>query len=242
MIILPAIDIKNGTCVRLLKGEFDTAQKVAEDPIETAAAFSEAGAKWLHMVDLDAAKTGLRVNRDLIVSVVNSTGLKVELGGGIRDLISAEDYINHGVSRVIIGSAAVGDTEFVKNAVKEFGDKIAVGIDARDGYVATKGWVNTSQITYLELAEKMEDIGVKVIIFTDISCDGTLEGPNFKQLEKLKKTVSCKIIASGGIRNISNIKKLNKMNLYGAICGKSIYSGTLSLSEAVREGGTQDAC
>lgn len=239
MIILPAIDIKDGNCVRLLKGDFGTAQKVAEDPFKTAARFKAAGASWMHMVDLDGAKTGDRPNRDLILSVVKNSGLKVEVGGGIRNMQCVEDYLEGGAARVILGSAALSNKEFVKQAVVKYGEKIAVGIDARNGMVATQGWLDTSNVSYSDFAKEMEQIGVKYIIFTDISCDGTLEGPNFSQLEALQKAVSCSIIASGGIRDIDNIEKLCDMNLYGAICGKSIYSGTLDLAQAVKTGGAQ---
>lgn len=239
MIILPAIDIKDGNCVRLLKGDFGTAQKVAEDPLKTASRFKAAGAGWMHMVDLDGAKTGKRPNRNLILNVVKQSGLKVEIGGGIRDMQCVDDYIEGGASRVILGSAALSDREFVKQAVAKYGEKIAVGIDARDGRIATRGWLDTSNVGYLDFAKEIEQIGVKYLIFTDISCDGTLEGPNFEQLEALQNAVSCSIIASGGIRDIGNIQKLCGMSLYGAICGKSIYSGTLDLAQAVKTGGTQ---
>lgn len=239
MVILPAIDIKDGNCVRLVKGEFGTAHKVAENPFETARAFKNAGACWMHMVDLDGAKTGERVNRDLILRVIRESGLKVEIGGGIRDLDCVRDYLTGGASRVILGSAALENKDFVRQAVAEFGEKIAIGIDARDGKVATRGWLDTSDVSYIDFAKEVEQIGVKYIIFTDISCDGTLEGPNFDQLEAIKNAVSCNIIASGGIRDIGNIKRLNDMKLYGTICGKSIYSGTLDLHEAVLTGGAQ---
>jgi phosphoribosylformimino-5-aminoimidazole carboxamide ribotide isomerase len=239
MIILPAIDIKDGNCVRLIKGDFGTAHKVAEDPFETAARFKEAGAAWMHMVDLDGAKTGERPNSNLILRVIKSCGLNVEIGGGIRDMRSASDYLDSGAARVILGSAALANKDFVKEAVVTYGEKIAVGIDALGGMVATHGWLNTSDVPYTDFAKEMEQIGVKFIIFTDISCDGMLEGPNFSQLEALQKAVSCNIIASGGIRDIDNISRLSSMNLYGAICGKSIYSGTLDLAQAVRTGGVQ---
>jgi phosphoribosylformimino-5-aminoimidazole carboxamide ribotide isomerase len=239
MIILPAIDIKDGNCVRLVKGEFGTAHKVAESPFETAWAFNSAGAAWMHMVDLDGAKTGERANRDLILRVVQSCGLKVEVGGGIRDIDCVRDYLNGGASRVILGSAALENKAFVKQAVTEYGEQIAVGIDARDGKVATRGWLDTSDVSFIDFAKEIEQIGVKYMIFTDISCDGTLEGPNFEQLEAIQNAVSCNIIASGGIRDIGHIRRLSEMGLYGAICGKSIYSGTLNLNEAVLSGGAQ---
>lgn len=234
MIILPAIDIKDGNCVRLLKGEFDTVHKVAEDPIKTAYEFKEKGAEYIHMVDLDGALSGVRKNRDIFISVAKESGLPVEVGGGIRDIKAIEDYLCKGISRVILGSSALRDNELVKYAVKNYPDNIAVGIDAKNGKVSVDGWLNTSDTDYIEFAKRMEDIGVKYIIFTDISKDGTLSGPNIEQLKALKASVSCNIIASGGIKDINNIRDLMKTGCYGAICGKSIYSGTLDLAEAVR--------
>jgi len=233
MIILPAIDIKNGQCVRLTKGDFATVEKVAEDPLTTALGFQEDGAQWLHMVDLDGAKEGSLKNSDVFLKVVQNTGLKVELGGGIRTMESIDYYMQQGISRVIIGSAAITNQELVKSAVKKYGDGVAVGIDARNGRVSGDGWLTDSNITYLELAKSMEAVGVKCIIFTDISKDGTLSGPNLEQLFQINEAVSCDIIASGGIHIMKDIIALKEMGLYGAICGKSIYKGTLSLEEAI---------
>lgn len=233
MIILPAIDIKDGQCVRLTKGDFYTAEKVAEDPLETALAFQEAGAEWIHMVDLDGAKEGGLRNSGVFLNVARNTGLKVELGGGIRTQESIDYYMEQGISRVIIGTAAISDPEFVKAAVKKYGERVAVGIDARNGMVSGGGWLNDSGIHYLDLAKRMEDIGVRYIIFTDISKDGTLSGPNLEQLGKINEAVNCDIIASGGIHTMKDIIDIKEMGLYGAICGKSIYKGTLSLSETI---------
>lgn len=235
MLIFPAIDIHNQTCVRLYKGDFATAQKVAEDPLETANSFREAGAQWLHMVDLDGAKSGSPQNREIFVTVAKESGLKLELGGGIRDMQTVSYYLEQGVSRVILGSAAVKDPSFVKEAVKEYGERIAVGIDAKNGMVAAEGWLSTSDVHFLDLAKQMEAIGVACLIFTDISKDGTLSGPNLEQLAAINEAVSCDVIASGGVTNLSDIKALKELGLYGAICGKSIYQGTLSLKEAILE-------
>lgn len=235
MIILPAIDIKNGQCVRLTKGDFNTVEKVAEDPVITAGGFQQNGAEWIHMVDLDGAVDGSLINSDIFIQVAKATGLKVEIGGGIRSLESIEYYLSHGIHRVILGSIALQNFELTKEAVKLYGDKIAIGIDARNGMVSASGWLEDSNVTYLDLAKKMEDIGVKTIIYTDISKDGTLSGPNLEQLGMINDAVSCNIIASGGIHNLKDIQDLLKMGLYGAICGKSIYKGTLSLEEAIKE-------
>lgn len=233
MIILPAIDIKDGQCVRLTKGDFATVEKVAEDALETARSFQKAGAEWIHMVDLDGAKEGSLKNSEVFLQVAENTGLKVEIGGGIRTMESIDFYLQQGISRVIIGSAAITNQTFVKEAVQKYGDRIAVGIDARNGMVSGDGWLKDSEITYLDLAKSMEAIGVKSIIFTDISKDGTLSGPNLDQLFKINEAVSCDMIASGGIHTMKDIIALKEMGLYGTICGKSIYKGTLSLEEAV---------
>ena len=235
MIILPAIDIKDKTCVRLYKGDFSTVEKVAEDPLETALSFKQQGAEWLHMVDLDGAKDALPKNRDIFLDVAAHSGLKVEVGGGIRSLDTVEAYLSGGISRVILGSAAVKDPELVFSAVREYGNRIAVGIDAKDGMVAVEGWLDGSEVYFTGLAVQMEKAGVETIIFTDISKDGTLSGPNLSQLSALQKAVSCNIIASGGISDRKDIRALYQAGLYGAICGKSLYRGTLTLRDALTE-------
>lgn len=234
--ILPAIDIKDGNCVRLLKGDFATVEKVAEDPLLTAADFENSGAEWLHMVDLDGAKDAVPRNRDIFLRVAQNTGLKVEVGGGIRTMETVDYYLSNGIERVILGSAAVKDPAFVKEAVKKYGERIAVGIDAKNGKVAAEGWLDDSDVDYISLAKEMEKIGVRYLIFTDISKDGTLSGPNLEQLTAINDAVSCQIIASGGICNIEDIRALKKLGVYGAICGKSLYKGTLELSEAIAVG------
>lgn len=233
MIILPAIDIINGQCVRLYKGDFDTATKVAEDALETAMKFKDAGSPWIHMVDLDGAKNGGQPNKDLFIEIVKKTGLKVELGGGIRDTQTVASYLESGIERVILGSAAVSNPKLIEELVREYGDRIIVGIDARNGIVKTAGWLEDSNLIYTELALQMQDIGVQHIVYTDIGQDGTLEGPNTKHLTDLKKLLDINIIASGGIKDIGHIKELKKMGIYGAICGKSLYSKTLDLKEAL---------
>lgn len=238
MIIYPAIDIKDRQCVRLVKGDFDTVHRVANDPLETAASFREAGATWIHMVDLDGAKDGAKRNADIFLQVAAQSGLKVELGGGIRDMQTLEYYFSNGISRCILGSAALKNPALVKEAVAAYGHRIAVGIDALHGMVATEGWLDVSDVPYLELAKRMEDMGVQVLIFTDISKDGTLSGPNLEQLSALRETVSCQVIASGGMHTIDDVTACKDAHLDGAICGKSLYSGTLSLSDAIREAAT----
>ncbi len=239
MIILPAIDIQGGTCVRLFQGDFSTAQKVAEDPVDTAIQFRADGAAWIHMVDLDGAKHGSRENTETFLQVAARSGLQVELGGGIRDLETVSYYLERGISRVILGSAAVKNPALVQQAVQRYGSRIAVGIDAKNGIVATEGWLDHSGVSYLELAKQMEQIGVQYLIFTDISRDGTLSGLNLEQLDAINRAVSCRIIASGGVRSLADIEACQKLGLYGVICGKSLYQGTLKLKEAIRKAGEQ---
>lgn len=233
MIILPAIDIKDGNCVRLFQGDFSTTETVAENPLTTALSFANSGAQWIHMVDLDGALQGTRQNAAIFIEVAKSTTLHVEVGGGIRTMDDVEFYLTNGIARVILGSVAVKNPSFVAQATARYGAQIAVGIDAKNGYVSSEGWLEDSQIHYIELAQRMEAMGVKNIIYTDISKDGTLAGPNTAQLDALAYAVSCDITASGGIATIDDITQLRDSKLYGAICGKSIYKGTLSLEEAI---------
>ena len=237
MIILPAIDLLGGNCVRLVRGAYDTASKVAADALETARAFQKAGAEYLHMVDLDGARDGRasRLNRDTTLAVAKALDIPVELGGGIRRLEDIEELLNGGVSRVILGSAAA-DADFLARAAAAYGGRLAVGVDARNGRVAFNGWTQDSGEDYIAFASRAVDLGVRNIIFTDIDCDGTLSHPNFGQLEALSRAVDADITASGGIADITDIEKLAAMGMYGAICGKSIYAGTLDLAAAIKAG------
>ena len=239
MIILPAIDLKDGAVVRLYKGSFDTVHQVASDPVTVARAFREAGAQWMHMVDLDGARDGVRRNADL-VRAVSDLGLQVELGGGIRSMADLEAVFALGVTRAVIGSAAVSNPDLVAQAIAAYGaDRIAVGIDARDGKVKTSGWEVDSGLDYLEFAQSMENLGVKKMIFTDIETDGMLSGPSFGRLRELQQAVSCDLIASGGVSCNRDIVELEKMGLYGAIIGKAYYAGAIDLAQAVKDGGAQ---
>lgn len=233
MILLPAIDLHQGQCVRLLRGNYDTAQVVAADPVETARAFEEQGAGWLHVVDLDGAKEGAPKNAELIAQVVERTGLQVEVGGGIRNMATVDRYLELGAARVILGSAALRDPQFVAEAVKRYGKRVAVGIDALGGKVAAEGWLEQSQVDYLELARRMEDLGVQYLICTDISQDGTLAGPNLTMLDQLNQAVSCHVVASGGVSSLLDIVNLYDLGLYGAIAGKALYTGALDLRAAI---------
>lgn len=235
MLIFPAIDLKDGKVVRLHKGSFDTVHQVADDPVVTARAFCDAGARYLHMVDLDGAKGGVRKN-SAIVRAVAGTGLKIELGGGIRSMEDIRAVFGLGVWRVVIGSAAVTDPDFVRAAIAAYGpDRVAVGIDAKDGTVRTAGWVEDSRLDYLDFARSMEGLGVKHIIFTDIDTDGMLAGPSCGRLMELKKAVSCDITASGGVSSNADLRALRDLELYAAIVGKAWYAGAVDLRQAVEE-------
>ncbi|MDD3165460.1 MAG: 1-(5-phosphoribosyl)-5-[(5-phosphoribosylamino)methylideneamino]imidazole-4-carboxamide isomerase [Oscillospiraceae bacterium] len=235
MIVLPAIDLKDGACVRLRRGDFATTHQVAEDPIATANAFREAGAAWIHMVDLDGAKDGVRRNGEIVHAVAAQCGLQVELGGGIRTMADLEAVFALGAARAVIGSAAVTDPAFVAAAAKRYGEQIAVGVDAADGKVKTAGWVADSGLDYLEFAKNMEKLGVKWLIFTDIATDGMLSGPSLARLSALRSAVSCHVTASGGVANNQDIRALKAAGMDGAIVGKAYYAGTIDLAEAVKE-------
>jgi phosphoribosylformimino-5-aminoimidazole carboxamide ribotide isomerase len=239
MILLPAIDMKDGRCVRLKKGEFSTISQVADSALRTAKVFAEAGAKWVHMVDLDGARDGARQNFPIIYEVIQQSGLSVELGGGIKSELDVITIGEAGAARIVIGSAAVTNPKVVDYAVKQYGDRVAVGIDCLDGRVRTAGWERDSGVGYLDLARQMEEKGIQTLIFTDIATDGMLSGPNYDQLAALQKTVKCNIVASGGVTTLDDVKRLRDMGLYGAIIGKAYYAGTLDLAEAVREAGPQ---
>lgn len=239
MILLPAIDLKDCKAVRLYKGDFSTVHQVADDPLATAKAFYAAGARQIHMVDLDGARNGVRKNGAIVAQIARESGLKVELGGGIRTMTDLEAVFALGVSRAVIGSAAVRDPDFVRAAVEKYGERIAVGIDARDGRVRTAGWEEDSGLDYLAFARQMEETGVKFIIFTDIETDGTLTGPSFDRLADLQKVYSGKIIASGGVSSNEDLRRLNEQKLWGAIIGKAYYAGKVDLPQAVKEAGEQ---
>ncbi len=232
MLIFPAIDIKNGLPVRLYKGDFDTAEQVAASVVETAKEFNKVCTQ-LHLVDLDGAKLGTAENYDLICETVEAFDGFVEVGGGIRNIHTVKHYIDAGVERVILGTTALKDPGLLKELAASYGDKIAVGIDARDGFVATDGWLDSSNVGYIDFARQCEHMGISTIIFTDISKDGTLSGPNIEQTKALRDAVSCTLLASGGIHSIEDLVTLNNIGIDGAICGKSLYHGKINLKEAI---------
>ena len=235
MIIFPAIDLRGGKCVRLIQGDFDKETVYSDDPQATALKWQALGAKFLHVVDLDGARAGSPQNLDAIKKILAAVKIPIEVGGGIRTLDNAEKLLSLGVRRVILGSVAVENISLVESAVKKFGDKIVVGIDARDGLVAVHGWEKSSTIKADELAKKIVAAGVKTIIYTDISKDGMLSGVNAEIFTELAKFSGAEIIASGGVKSIEDIRALKAAKVAGVIVGKAIYTGALDLKLAINE-------
>lgn len=233
MIVLPAIDLVDKKAVRLLKGDYDKMTVYSDNPIEIAKDFENKGAKYIHIVDLEGAKDGTTPNIDVVSQIAKETDLFVEVGGGIRNIETVEKYIHTGVSRVILGTSAVTDEEFLKKAVEKYGEKIAVGADIKDGFIAIKGWLEKSDVTVDVFFKKMQKMGVDNIICTDISKDGAMKGTNRQLYRELSEKYSLKITASGGVSSIDDVKALRKMNLYGAIIGKAYYIGAIDLKEAL---------
>ncbi|TDW24685.1 1-(5-phosphoribosyl)-5-[(5-phosphoribosylamino)methylideneamino] imidazole-4-carboxamide isomerase [Breznakia blatticola] len=234
MIILPAIDILDGKPVRLYKGDYNQVERVDGSILELAKQFEAAGAQYIHLVDLDGAKDGMLKNAQAIVEVAKTLSIPIEIGGGIRNMEAIDYYLKNGVSRVILGTVALENPDFLAQALASYGDKIAVGVDFKDGYVYGRGWLEASNEHYLDFTKKLENMGVKTIIVTDISKDGTLSGINASMYQELQNHVNMQIIASGGIKDIDDIAALAKIkNFYGAITGKAMYHKTLDLKQAI---------
>ena len=238
MKIFPAIDIKDKKCVRLVKGDFDNKTEYDMSPVEQAGKYKDHGFKNLHIVDLDGALTGETVNIDIIDEIVSKFDLKIEIGGGVRNFESIQKYTNAGVEKVILGSAAIKDKNFLKEACEKFQDKIALGLDAKDGYLSVSGWKENSNQLTLDFLKEVNDFGASRLIYTDINQDGMKQGPNFKETFKVADTSNCPVIISGGVSSIDDIKKakeLNNKNVEGIIVGKAIYDGDIKLEELVKE-------
>ena len=235
MILYPAIDIKDRRCVRLLKGNMNKETVFNTSPENQAKSFENLGCEWIHIVDLNGAFEGKPINHQAVKSILNKVNIPIQLGGGIRSIDTIEYWIAQGLSRIIIGTAAINNPELIKLAAKEFPHKIAVGIDARNGYVATDGWARTSSVSALDLAKKLEDVGVCSIIYTDIDRDGTMSGPNIDQTKNLADSIKIPVIASGGISSLEDLKKLkeSKANLDGVISGRAIYDKVFTINEAM---------
>lgn len=234
MNIFPAIDLYEKKAVRLYKGDFNQLTVYDEVPLNTAKKFERSGAKFLHLVDLEGAKTGETPNIDIIKEIAENTNLFIEVGGGIRSLEVIDKYISSGVARVILGTAAVKDRDFLKAAAEIYGDKIAVGADINNGYIAIKGWLETTAVTLEDFIKDMEEVGVKTVICTDISKDGAMQGTNLELYKKLSEECCMNIIASGGVSSYDDIRKLAKMGIYGAIVGKAYYTGDIDIAEAIK--------
>lgn len=234
MILIPAIDMKDNKCVRLTQGDFSMVKVYSDDPSEMARRWVNEGAEYLHLVDLDGARSEEFINKPSIEKIINNVNIPIQIGGGIRSEEKVDSLLNLGVNRVIVGTIAIENKELLKKLVIKYEDKIVVSIDAKDGYVATRGWEVISSVKSLELCKELEAIGVNTIVYTDISKDGMLEGPNFDIYRELGEKSSINIIASGGISSIGDLVKLNEMNIYGAIIGKALYDNRINFKEAIQ--------
>ncbi len=235
MILFPAIDIKDGKCVRLTQGDYNQQKIYSDSPINVARQWEKQGADFIHIVDLDGAKSGISANQSLIEEIASISPIPVQVGGGIRSLETIKRYVEAGVERVIIGTAAIADRPFLQEAVKLYKDRIAVSLDARNGFVATNGWTETSTIRAIDLVKELEEIGVETIVYTDILKDGMLQGPNLEELEAMNQATNLNVIASGGVTTKEDIQQLRNLQLYGAIIGKALYDGTLSFEDIVKD-------
>ncbi|WP_181349652.1 1-(5-phosphoribosyl)-5-[(5-phosphoribosylamino)methylideneamino]imidazole-4-carboxamide isomerase [Thalassobacillus sp. CUG 92003] len=236
--IFPAIDMRQGKCVRLEQGDFDKETVYGEDPFEVAKSFAAEGATWIHMVDLDGAKEGSRKNAEYVVRVAQELDSKVQIGGGIRSEADVRFYLDRGVDRVIIGSLAVRNPTLTRHLLSVFGDQIVIGIDARNGFVATEGWLENSDTTAVELGKQLTEAGAKTFIYTDIAKDGMLSGPNTREIVRMAEETGAEIIASGGIKGIEDLRELKthqRTNIVGSIVGKALYTKQFTLSEALQE-------
>ena len=237
MYIFPAIDLIDGKAVRLRKGDYNEVTVYSDSPADVAAGFEQKGARFLHVVDLDGAKDGTTANFQTVRDIIERTGLSVEIGGGVRDIERVKKYMDIGVDRVIIGTAAVTDPEFLAEAVKLYGDRIVVGVDVKDGFVAIKGWLEISEVSCFDLCEKLSKMGVNTVICTDISKDGMMSGTNVELYRQLKERFGMNIIASGGVSSIDDVRALSEMDIFGAIVGKALYTGDVDLERAISVAG-----
>ena len=233
MILLPAIDLYAGKAVRLLRGDYEKMTVYGENAAAFAAAFADAGAEWVHMVDLEGAKSGTTPNFETVAAVAGEGKLRVEIGGGIRSEDTAARYLEAGVSRVILGTAALRDRAFLERCVTRWGEKIAGGVDLRNGYVAAQGWTETSDVAVDAFCSELQELGVKTVIVTDISRDGAMQGTNRGLYERLRARYSMDVIASGGVSSLADIRALRALGVYGAILGKAYYTGAISLRDAL---------
>ena len=233
MELFPAIDLFQGKAVRLYKGDYSQMTVYSDDPVSVARDFQNAGARHIHIVDLEGAKSGETPNLPTVCAIKEATGLFCEIGGGVRNMQVVERYMAAGMDRVILGTAALSDPSFLEEAVQKYGARIAVGVDLKDGFVAVKGWTETSETPAFTFCKKMQDLGVRTIICTDISKDGAMQGCNHQLYRELSQKFSMQIVASGGVSSLDDVKKLAEMDIYGAIIGKAYYTGAIDLREAI---------
>ena len=233
MKLFPAIDLYNKKAVRLYKGDYAQMTVYSDNPLEIAQDFERCGAEYIHVVDLEGAKDGTTPNIEVVSSIAKNTSLKVEIGGGIRNMQTLDKYFDSGVFRAILGTAAVVDEAFLRSAIEKYGDRIAVGADIKDGFVAIKGWIEKSEYTAEAFFEKMQSVGVKTVICTDISKDGAMKGTNLELYRKLSEKYSVDIVASGGVSSMADVEALSEMGMYGAVIGKAYYTGAINLKDAI---------
>lgn len=235
MLIFPAIDLYGGKAVRLYKGDYNQMTVYSDDPVSVARDFEKKGAEWVHLVDLEGAKNGTTPNIEVVRAIAENTSLSCEIGGGIRDMATVERYFEAGVARVILGTAAVTDESFLTAAVAKYGERIAVGADIKDGKIAIKGWIEKSDVDAYDFCEKMQRLGVKTIICTDISKDGAMKGANHELYRILSEKYDMQLVASGGVSSMEDVEKLAELNIYGAIIGKAYYTGAIELEGAINK-------
>lgn len=235
MILFPAIDLKDGKCVRLIQGDFQQSQIFSEHPVETALQWQQQGAEWLHLVDLDGALTGRPENRNVVGEIVKALSIPVQLGGGIRSMAYAEDMLSMGVTRIILGTSALADVEFTKSVIQAYPDRVAVSLDAKNGFVAVKGWTEVTDQKAVDVANQLASYGLTTIVYTDIAKDGMMSGPNFEELAVMQQETGLDLIASGGVSTPQDVAKLSAMRLYGAIIGKALYTGSIDLGRVLAE-------
>jgi phosphoribosylformimino-5-aminoimidazole carboxamide ribotide isomerase len=233
MVVFPAIDLKNGNCVRLLKGDFNELTTYNSDPLSVAKRFEDEGATWLHVIDLDGAQTGTNKNLEVIKELCENTNLNIQVGGGVRDLEKIGLLLSYGVKRVILGTFALENIDKLRDVVMKYNDQVIVSVDSSNGFVTYHGWQTISQIETIEFCKKLEEIGIKTIVYTDISKDGMMSGPAFNDYLEISKFTNLEVIASGGVSSYDDLKRLNKMNLYGAIIGKALYINKVTVKECI---------
>lgn len=234
MLIYPAIDLKDQSCVRLEQGDYDKMTVYEKDPVKVAKRWENIGAEILHLVDLDGARNGIRINQEVVKEIVENINIPVQLGGGIRDQEGVDLLLNLGVSQVIIGTAALKNPDWIKKMIENYGKRIIVSIDAINGFMATDGWEEVSKVKAIDYIKELKSYGLNRIVYTDIAKDGMLSGPNFEMYEELAKKTSIEVIASGGVTTLEDVKRLKSMNMYGAIIGKALYDGKLDLGEVLK--------